>query len=339
MDAGLLDVLHERADVRVLTVRERVDVDLDRVLEEAVDERAPVDVRVERVDDLLGRVADAHRPAAEHVRRPHEHGIADAMRERVGLGRRLGDPPLRAADAERVDERAEALAVLGEIDRLEGRPEHAEAGLLDRARKLERRLAAELDHDADRLLALEHREHLLDPERLEVEPVRRVVVGGDRLRVAVDHHGLVAELAEARDGVDAAVVELDALSDPVRAGAEDHDRAAGLGRLLVDLVPGGVEVVALRIDLGGDGVDAAVDGLAALRPDLLLAHAPGLGDLGVREPEALQQARGRGSSPAPPRIRSISPRNQGWIPSGRSSQARQGVVAPASSSRERNALR
>ena len=39
VDAGLLDVLHHRGDVRVLAVGERVDVDLDRALEEAVDER------------------------------------------------------------------------------------------------------------------------------------------------------------------------------------------------------------------------------------------------------------------------------------------------------------
>ena len=39
MDAGLLDVLHHGGDVGVLAVADGVDVDLDRVLEEAVDER------------------------------------------------------------------------------------------------------------------------------------------------------------------------------------------------------------------------------------------------------------------------------------------------------------
>ena len=62
------------------------------------------------------------------------------------------------------------------------------------------------------------------PQRLEVEPVGGVVVGGDGLRVAVDHHRLVAERAERLGGVDAAVVELDPLADPVRARAEDDDR-------------------------------------------------------------------------------------------------------------------
>ena len=65
---------------------------------------------------------------------------------------------------------------------------------LDRSRQLQRRLAAELDHDAVGLLALADGQHRLDVERLEVEAVGRVVVGRDRLRVAIDHHRLVAEL-------------------------------------------------------------------------------------------------------------------------------------------------
>ena len=42
MDPGLLDVLHDPRDPHLLAVAERVDVDLDRVLQEAVQEdRAP----------------------------------------------------------------------------------------------------------------------------------------------------------------------------------------------------------------------------------------------------------------------------------------------------------
>ena len=43
VDPGLLDVLHHRADVDRDAVAERVDVDLERALEEAVDERRPGD--------------------------------------------------------------------------------------------------------------------------------------------------------------------------------------------------------------------------------------------------------------------------------------------------------
>jgi hypothetical protein len=47
-------VLHDGADVRPLAVADRVDVDLDRVLEEAVDERRALDA-VEASTTWLGR--------------------------------------------------------------------------------------------------------------------------------------------------------------------------------------------------------------------------------------------------------------------------------------------
>ena len=51
-----------------------------------------------------------------------------------------------------------------------------------------------------------------------------------RLRVAVDHDGLEAGLLQRIGGVDAAIVELDALADAVRAAAEDDDLLA-VGRV------------------------------------------------------------------------------------------------------------
>src|SRR5262249_19586362 len=154
--------------VRVLAVAERIDVDLERALEETVDEDRPVEPG-ERLADLLRPVADAHRPPAEDVRRPHEHGVADPLRDCDRLLPARRSAPLRAADAELAQHAAETLAVLGQVDRVEGRAENAMAGPRDRARQLERRLAAELDADPDRLLALEDADDRLLVQRLEVE--------------------------------------------------------------------------------------------------------------------------------------------------------------------------
>ena len=89
-------------------------------------------------------------------------------------------------------------------------------------------------------LGVDHLEHVLEGERLEVQPVGGVVVGGDRLGVAVDHHRLVAGVAQGEAGVHAGVVELDALADPVGPGAEDeHGRPLprrDLGLLVVGRV-------------------------------------------------------------------------------------------------------
>ena len=134
-------------------------------------------------------------------------------------------PQLRRAQAELGHHLAEPLAILGAIDRVGAGAEDRHAGLRERDRELERRLAAELDDHAPRLLDVADREHVLERERLEVQPVGRVVVGRHRLGVAVDHDRLDALLAERHRRVDAAVVELDALADPVRAAAEDHHLA------------------------------------------------------------------------------------------------------------------
>ena len=201
------------------------------------------------------------------------------------------------------------------------RPEDPVARLLDVAREPERRLAAELGDDADRLLAVADGEHLLRRERLEVEPVGGVVVGGDGLRVAVDHDRLVAERAERLRRVDAAVVELDALADAVRAGADDHDARLVAGRQrLVRLAPGRVEVVRARLHLAGARVDAPERREDALRvppaAHLGAVDAERRADRVVAPARALRAPAGRRRR-APPRACSICSRNQGCSPSGR----------------------
>ena len=137
---------------------------------------------------------------------------------------------------------------------------------LQRLGELERRLAAELHDDAVQravgALGVDDLDHVLGGERLEIEPVRGVVVGRHRLRIAVDHDGLVADLLEREGGVAAAIIELDALADAVRAAAEDDDLllvrrrglvggAAGERRLV-----GRIHVGGGRGEFGGAGIDA-----------------------------------------------------------------------------------
>ena len=179
-------------------------------------------------------------------------------------------------------------------------PEHRDARLLERVRELQRRLAAERDDHAGELAVTlgagrERVADVADPfdgERLEEEPVARVVVGGDRLGVAVDHHGLEAGVRQRERGVDAAVVELDALPDPVRAAPEDHDRRTGARRDLVLVLVGAVVVRRARLELRRAGVDGLVGDRDARR-EPRLAHGvrvgvPERGELRVAEPEPLR---------------------------------------------------
>ena len=105
-------------------------------------------------------------------------------------------------------------------------------------------------------------QHVLGRQRLEVEPVGGVVVGRHRLRIAVDHDGFIAGVVQREAGMAAAVVELDALADAVRAAAEDDDlllvRWCALidGRAREERFVGRVHVGGGRGELGGAGVDA-----------------------------------------------------------------------------------
>ena len=143
-----------------------------------------------------------------------------SSRDGGGSARRLRDVQLR-------QQRGEPLPVFGEIDGVGRRAENPHARLLKRQRELERRLPAELDEarhfSAGRAFRLDHRHHVFEGQRLEVQTIGRVVIRRDRLGIAVDHHRLEAFVAQRERGVAAAVVELDALPDPVRTAAENHD--------------------------------------------------------------------------------------------------------------------
>ena len=219
--------------------------------------------------------------------------------------------------------------MLGEVDRLRGGAQDRHAGVGELLRELERGLAAELDehahHAAGAFFGGDDLQHVFERERLEVQAGGDVVVGGDGFRVAVDHHGLVAGLAQRHRGVDAGVVELDALADPVGPGAEDDDGRLGVQRDLVLLVVGGVVVRRVRGELGGAGVhglvdradaeglaDAADDVLGVVRQgaDLLVGEAVALG--------ALQHLRRSGRRPCGFRARSRSAAGAGPGTRGRS---------------------
>ena len=157
MDARLLDVLHDAADDDgARGVGDRVDVELERVLEELVDEHRMLGRGVDRLRHVAVERADVvddrHPAAAEHVRRPHDDRKPDRrgdvsrfLARRRRAARRLRDLQLR-------QQRGEPLPIFGEIDRVGRRAEDRHAGLLQRERQLQRRLAAEL-HEARHLAA------------------------------------------------------------------------------------------------------------------------------------------------------------------------------------------
>ena len=303
MDARLLDVLHDAAEVELGAVVERVDVDLERVIEEAVDEdrRDPATLLgggTERTLDvareLLLGVDDLHATTTEDVRGTHEHRVADVGGDLARLRERRRRAERGGRQAGLLEDPPEDRAVLSRVDRFGLRAEDRQARVREALREAQRRLATEGDDDAlDRTrgeLRLVDLEDVLEREGLEVEAVGGVVVRRDGLRVAVHHDRLVL-LGERERRVHARVVELDALTDAVGARAEDDDGLALARCDLGLLVVRRVVVRGRRRELRGARVDRLEDGPHTERPAHLAdrrlpcgaADTAQRGDLDVRE--------------------------------------------------------
>ena len=175
MDAGVLDMLHDAADDDRLAVGDRVDVDLDRALQVAIDQQRMALARQQRVRDVAAEVGlvgdDLHRAAAEHIRGANQDRIADCVGGSDRIVEAAHEHALGLSQPELVHQLIEALAILGAIDCIGRRAENRHPRFGQRHRELQRSLAAELHDDAGGLLALDNRHHVLEGERLEIEAI------------------------------------------------------------------------------------------------------------------------------------------------------------------------
>ena len=136
MNARLLDVLHDAADVAsalgriapgVAVVADRVHVELERVEEELVNENGMllVDVplairRGQRALDVLHQVVDVvahlHAATAQNIGGAHQHGIPDPLGHLDRLLLRETDAALRLPQTELAQHGLESFAVLRQMD-------------------------------------------------------------------------------------------------------------------------------------------------------------------------------------------------------------------------------
>ena len=302
VDTGLLDVFHDPAQEQVGPVVQGVDVDLDGVVQEAVDEdgvfRVDLGGPVQEPGEHLVVIHDLHPTATQHVTGSHEHRVSDLVGDRAGLVERERRAVFGGGQTGLAQHPAERAPVLGQVDALRRCADDRKTQVLEGLRQSQRGLAPQLHDDSDDLagggLGLVDLEDVLEGERLEVQPVGGVVVGGHRLGVAVDHDGLVPLVAQGQGSVHARVVELDALADAVGTAAEDHHLGQPPGLDLGLLVVRGVVIGRAGGELRCAGVHRLVD-----RPDSQrLTHASDHGlvqiqdptELSVGEPVALGQS-------------------------------------------------
>ena len=223
--------------------------------------------RVTHVHLELGLVVDdLHSSAAEHIARPYQDGIADVLGEVPDIFERETRARFWLRYVQGIHQAGEPLPVLSKVDRIRGGPEDRRLTPLERPLEahgqVDGRLPAELQHDPVSVLPFHDVQDIFRGDRFEVEPGRDIEIGRDRLWIVVYDDRVDPFLLEGERCVDAAVIELDPLSDPDRTPTDYHYLLiVRWSDLALELV-GGVEVRRLSLELGGTRVDHLVG-----RPD------------------------------------------------------------------------
>ncbi len=158
--------------------------------------------------------ADRHAAPTEHEAGPHQHRIADLLYGSEYFGLRTGRAPFGLRNIQIAQKAVERFPIFRHIDRVNGRTPDRRPCVVKLLRDIERRLPAKLDQYAVWLFRVDHVHDMLEGQRLEIQAIRRVVIGADGFRVAVDHDGFIAHLMKRETGVDTTVIELNALPDP-----------------------------------------------------------------------------------------------------------------------------
>ena len=226
MNASFLNMLEHAAHIHLLAVAQRVNIAFNGAFEEAVQ----IHRMIRRDARCLGHegaqvrrvVGDFHAAAAEHVARANEQRKPNAIGDAFGFLEARGHACGGVRDVELVEHRAEAFAVFGQVNRLGARAHNGHARFLERMRKLQRRLATERHHNAVGLFDIDDVHDVFVGERLEIQAIACVVVGGHGFGVAVHHDGFVAGLMQRVARMHAAVVELNALANAVGTCAQNH---------------------------------------------------------------------------------------------------------------------
>ena len=199
MDTRLFDMLHDAADHGHCPVADGIHVHFNGVLQKLVDQHRMLlhgsGHGLHEVPDTLIGVDNTHIPASQDIGGADDHRITDPLRCSEGLIQGVGRVIFRLTEVQFLQELLKPLPVFRPVDGVGRGADNLDPGLFQGDGQIERGLAAELDDDPVRPFQVDDIQDILAGQGLEVEFIRGVVVGGDRLRVGVDHDRLDADLS------------------------------------------------------------------------------------------------------------------------------------------------
>ena len=199
-----------------------------------------------------------HVLSAYDIGRTQQNGIAELLRGFKRFFERVDRESRRTRNAESAEQPVELFPVLCNVDTACGGPENLYAMPVEEGGQLYSRLTAERDNNAYRVFRVDNVHNILGSERLKVESVGGVVVGGNGFGIVIHYNDIVSHLFEGVDAVDGGVVEFYALSYSYGTRAEyENDGLARTGERarFAFAFEGRIEIRRLRVKFRAAGVD------------------------------------------------------------------------------------
>ncbi len=291
MDAGFLDMLHDAGHIYFISVRKRVNVNFDGMLQKLVDQ----DWMLGLFGHLLLKIGrklvivinHGHGPAAKHIAWTHDHGIGNSPGNGLRLLQIHGRAVGRLQKAEFFNQGLKAFPVFCPVNSIRAGAHYRHAGAHQGHGQVERRLAAKLHDDPVGPFLFDYVHHVFKGQGLKIEAVRGVIVGRDSFGIGIYHDGRDAGVPEGEAGMAAAVVEFDALAYAVGAAAQNQHLGLVADFDFAAALVGGIEIGSVGLELAGAGIHQIVGGLdagfAPYSPYVGLRPFPHFGQLPVRK--------------------------------------------------------
>ena len=200
-----------------------------RLLEQDLGDRRGLEPTADHACEVVLGVHDAAALPAEREGGPDDERETDLGDRGKGIVDRVSDRAARHAQPGLGHRLAEALAILGALDRVDVRADQLDPVALERAvlvqglGQVERGLAAEGGQQGVWALPFDHLAHRPGEQRLDVGRGGHLRIGHDRGRIGVDQHHLVAFVHQHPAGLGARVVEFGRLANHDRARADQED--------------------------------------------------------------------------------------------------------------------
>ena len=168
-------------------------------------------------------MGNRHILTANDIGWPQQHRIAKSIRSLNCFLHGFDRTAFGAFYRKGFQQRIKALPVLSQVNAFGRSTKNRNAMIVQVGSQLDRGLPAKCHNNTDRFFNLNDAHDIFRAQRFKVEPVGRIKIGRDGLRVIVYDDDIVAHFPQRPDTMDRRIIKLDALPDPDRTGAKHHD--------------------------------------------------------------------------------------------------------------------